>query len=98
MSRWLCPLYNLNGSADSSVGIGTGCQFEVPGLILSSATFSVPYNVQTGSRARPAPYPMGTEVSILGGKAADHSSPSSVETRNGGGISPLHHMFLWQGA
>jgi hypothetical protein len=43
--------------------------------------------VQTGSRAHPASYPMGTEGPFLGGKArpgrdADHSPPSSYEVKN----------------
>jgi hypothetical protein len=43
--------------------------------------------VQTGSEAHPAPCPMGTGGSFLGGKArtgrdADHSPSSSVEVEN----------------
>jgi hypothetical protein len=33
----------------------------------------------------------------LPGRGADHSSPSSVEFKNGGAILPLPHTSLWSG-
>jgi hypothetical protein len=56
MSRLFYPQYNLNGSGDSSVGIGTAYELDVQVLIPSSAIFSVLYKVQTSSRAHPASY------------------------------------------
>jgi hypothetical protein len=52
--------------------------------------------VQTGSRAHPASYPMGTEDFFtrikLPGHEPEHSPPSSVVIKNGGAIPPISHV------
>jgi hypothetical protein len=60
-------------------------------------------NVQDGSRAHPASYPMGTRVLSLGvnqlGYEADHSPPSSNEVTNVSYISaPPYVYMMWCGA
>jgi hypothetical protein len=50
-------------SQNSSVGIATGCT-------AGRGEFSLIHNVQIGSGALPASYPMGTRGSFPGGKAA----------------------------
>jgi hypothetical protein len=55
--------------------------------------FSLLHNVQTGSGARPASYPMDTGGDFPGrvkrpGREADHWPPSSSEVKNGGAIPP----------
>jgi hypothetical protein len=61
--------------------------------------FSLLHSVHTGSRAHPASYPMGTgALSLeikLAGREADHSSPYSVEVKNGGAMPLLPHMSSW---
>jgi hypothetical protein len=55
--------------------------------------FYVLHNVQTGSDALPASYPMGTGVpspeAKRPGREADLSSSSSVEVKNGGALPPF---------
>jgi hypothetical protein len=53
----------------------------------------------TFCRFHPASYQMGTRGSFLGGKAADHSPPSSAEVKMSGTIPPvLPNKPLWRGA
>jgi hypothetical protein len=60
-----------NQSQDSSVGIATNYRLDGRGSIPSMARgFSVLHSVQTGFRAHPASYPMGTGGSFPGIKAA----------------------------
>jgi hypothetical protein len=64
--------------------------------------FSLLLSVQTGSRAHPASYPIGTGGSFPGGKAARGvkltTPPSSAEVKNGGVVPPLPYTFSWRGA
>jgi hypothetical protein len=65
----------LRMSRDSSVGIATGYglddrMFGVR-FPVRAGNFSLRHYVQTGSGAHPASYPMGTEGSFHGGKAAE---------------------------
>jgi hypothetical protein len=50
--------------------------------------FLVSHNVQTGSGAHPASYPVGT-IGSFPGRAVDHSPSYSAEIKNGGAIPPL---------
>jgi hypothetical protein len=63
--------------------------------------FSLLYNIQTGSGAHPASYPIVSGTLTLGvkkpGREADHSPPSSAKAKNGGGIPPLP-MSSWYNA
>jgi hypothetical protein len=60
------------------------------------------YNVQTGSGAHPAAYPMGIRGLFPGvkrqGREANHSPPSSADVKKGGTVPPLPHMFSWHSA
>jgi hypothetical protein len=64
-----------------------------PVSIPGTARFSLLHVVQTGSCAHPASYPMVPVVISSGVKRprrkADHSPPTSAETKNGGAILPL---------
>jgi hypothetical protein len=77
------------GSRDSSVSIVSGYGLDDRGSIPGGGKedFSSSFCVQTGSRAHPASWPMGTGGLFLGGKAwqgrdAGHSPPSSAEVEN----------------
>jgi hypothetical protein len=55
--------------------------------------FSVFHNVQTGSGAHPASYPVGTIGSFFR-REGDHSPPYSAEVKNSGAITPLPiHLY-----
>jgi hypothetical protein len=83
-------------SRDSSVGIATSYGIDgwisIPGsgknLLFSTASrlalepTQVRGNISEGIK-RP-------------GREADHSSPSSVEVKNGGAIPPFPNMYCWQ--
>jgi hypothetical protein len=58
--------------------------------------FSLLHNVQTGSRPHPTSYTVDTGVNQQGYEA-DHSLPSSVKVKNGGGIHALPHISLCHG-
>jgi hypothetical protein len=64
--------------------------------------FSRLHNVQTGSGAHPATYPMGTGAIFPGvkrqGREADHSPTSSAEVKNGGAIPPIPDTSSRRGA
>jgi hypothetical protein len=57
--------------------------------------FHFVHNVETGSEAYPASYPMGTSSSFQvvrqPWREADHSPTSSAEVKNCGAISPFPH-------
>jgi hypothetical protein len=62
---------HYNRSRDSSVDITTGYGLEGRGSILDrSKIFSVIHSVQTGTKTRPACYPVDPGDSFPGGKAA----------------------------
>jgi hypothetical protein len=61
-------------SRNSSVGIALGYGMDDWGTTrvrfpAGAGNFSLNHRVQNGSRAHPAPYPMGTRGSFPGGKA-----------------------------
>jgi hypothetical protein len=84
----------LNGSRVSSVAITMGWTDGVRNPAV--ARFFLFHNVQTGSGAHPASFPLGTGGPLLGvnrpGREADHSPPSSAEVKNVGARPPLPHM------
>jgi hypothetical protein len=65
-------------------------EFAIKAMAVGLRDFYLLYEVQTGSGAHPASYPMGTRSSIPGGKRpgheANHSPPSSTEVKNSGDI------------
>jgi hypothetical protein len=90
-------------SRDSSVGIETG--YGLDDLMIGvrfpagEGNFSLRHRVQTGSGAHPASYPMGTGGSFPGGKAAEHSPPSSAEVKKCVElIPPFPNTSSWRGA
>jgi hypothetical protein len=64
-------LVSLSRSRDGSVGIATGygwtARVQFPEIVTDFSLFQC---FETGSRAHPASYPMGTRGSFPGGKAA----------------------------
>jgi hypothetical protein len=86
---------------DGSVGIKTGwtAGFRFP---LGTRDFSLLHGVHTSSGAHPASYTMGIGSSFSGvkphGREADHSSPSSVEVKDGGALSSLPLASSWRDA
>jgi hypothetical protein len=89
---------------NSSVGIATGYGLDGPNSIAGYARFSLFHNLQTGSGAHPASYPMGCGGGLFSPglkrsrREADHSPPSMAKVKNGGAIPPLPHMFSWSNA
>jgi hypothetical protein len=79
---------------DIATGYGLDGRGSIPGR---GNIFSLLHSVQTGSRAHPTSYSMGT-----GGKRpereADHSTPSSDEIKNGGAIPSFPHASSWRDA
>jgi hypothetical protein len=79
----------LSESRHSSVGIALGYGLEDRGprvrFPAGAGNFSLHHRVQTGSRAYPASYPMGTRGPFPGvkrpGREADHSPPSNAEIK-----------------
>jgi len=76
-------MYRTDGNRDSSVGIATRYGLDGPGIESRvGARFSA--TVQTGPRAHPTSYTMGTG-SVPGverlGSGVDHPPPSSAEVR-----------------
>jgi hypothetical protein len=67
-------------SRNSSVGIALGYGLDDRGsrFPAGAGNFSLHRRVQNGSGTHPASYPMATGGSFSGGKAADHSPPSSA--------------------
>jgi hypothetical protein len=57
--------------------------------------FTLLHFVQTGSKAHPASYSLGTEDFFTGvklpGHETEHSPPSSAVIKNGGAIPPLSY-------
>jgi hypothetical protein len=82
-------------SQNSSVGIATAYDLDGRGSNPGMGKIFL-YNVQMGSEAHPASYPMGNVDNFLGvkqpGRQADHSAPSSAEVKNGGAMPSLTHM------
>jgi hypothetical protein len=72
-------------SRDSSVGIALS--YGMDGRVsrvrfpAGAANFSLHHRVQNGSRAHPAPYPMGSLGIKRPGREADHSLPPSTEVK-----------------
>jgi hypothetical protein len=63
----------LYGSRDSVVGIATGYRLDDEGVevrVPVGSRISLLHVVQTGFGVHPTSYPMGTRVSVLGGKVA----------------------------
>jgi hypothetical protein len=90
-------------SRDSSVSVPTGYWLDGQGSIPSKGKIvSLLHNIQAGSGAQPASYPMGTGGDFLGtkllGLQADPFLPSSAEIKNGGAIPPLTRMSSWHSA
>jgi hypothetical protein len=91
------PLPDMYMSRDSSVAIardyGTS---RAPFQAVQD--FSLLHSVQTGCRAHPASYPMGTGGTFPRDNRpeceAGHSPPSNAEVENGGAILPLPHVFM----
>jgi hypothetical protein len=82
--------------------MATGCTTEGPGFDFQEGQdFSLLHNVQTGSKAHPASYPVGTGTISRGvkrpGLEADHSPPSSAEVKSGRAMPSLPHTSLWRG-
>jgi hypothetical protein len=78
-----------------------GLQVRRPGFdSRQGPDFSLLHRIETGYRAHPASYPMGTWGSFPGvmgpGREAEHSPQSSVEVKNGGAVHPLTHVFMAQ--
>jgi hypothetical protein len=76
------------------MGLKTGVRFPA-----GVRDFSLLHSVQTDSGAHTDPYSMdirdiSLRVKMLG-LEANHSSPSSVEVRNGGAITPHTYLSLW---
>jgi hypothetical protein len=73
--------------------LSLGYEMHVESSIADMARgYTLIHRIQTRSGAQPTPYPMGNEgllpkIKHLGHNA-DHSSPSSVEVKNGGAIPP----------
>jgi hypothetical protein len=59
-----------NRSRDSSLGIATGYEPDIPGSISARQNISLLHSVQIGSDAHPASYPMGAWSNFSGGKPA----------------------------
>jgi hypothetical protein len=86
-------VYNVSARIRySSVSIEMGW---TPGVrfLGGARDFSLLHSVQTGSRAHPVSYPVGTgalssEVNRPG-RETHHSPPSGAEVKNGGAIPPL---------
>jgi hypothetical protein len=81
-------------SRNNSVGIATGYGLNSPGSISDRRKIVFHYqSVQTSSGTHPASYPMGNGDEFpeakRQGREADHSPPSSVEVKDGGGVPPL---------
>jgi hypothetical protein len=72
-SAILVKIIYSHGSMDSSVGIATGYGLDDGGVgvrVPEGSRFSFLHVVQTGSGVHPTSYPMGTQGSFPGGKAA----------------------------
>jgi hypothetical protein len=84
-----------------SAGLWAGCS--VVRVPAGAGNFSLHHRVQTGSRAHPASYPMGTRGYFPGDKAAGreagHSTPSSTEVKECVELY-LHYPITlsWRGA
>jgi hypothetical protein len=99
-------LYAQNGnrrffrrSRDSSDGIATSYGLDSRGSIPGSGNrFSILHNVQTGSEAHPASYPVGIAGCFSGikrpGRESDHSPPFSTKVRNDGAIPHPPYVFM----
>jgi hypothetical protein len=65
-------------------------------------TYVTAYKITIISNFHPASSPIGTGVSVPGGKTAwgeaDHSHPPSAEVKNGGTMNPLPRMSSWLSA
>jgi hypothetical protein len=82
MAKFLIVLGEYPESRDSSVGIATGYRLDGRGSIPGGAeNFSLLYNVQTGSEAHPASYPLGTGTVSKGVKRP-------------GGVKLINHLHL----
>jgi hypothetical protein len=83
---------------DILVSIATSYMLEGRGLILPVARyFSILHSVQTGSKIKPASYPINIEGSFHK-LAPDLSPPSSAVDKNGVIIPPLLHICSLRGA
>jgi hypothetical protein len=87
-------------SRDISVGIATGYGLDRRGSITDREKrfflfFTVSALALRPTQSRNQWVPLS---SFPGGNAADHSSSSSTEVKNGGAIPPLLHTSLWRGA
>jgi hypothetical protein len=95
--RGIWDQYYSNIRRDSSVGTATGYELDGRGSNPGRGKFFSSSQVQTGSGAHTASYPMGTGGNFPGGKVAEaceaHNPPlSSAEVKNGGAIPPLPNM------
>jgi hypothetical protein len=89
--------YYLSWYSDQATGWTAGAGFP------TGRDFSLLHNVQTGSGAYPASYPVGTGGDFPGvrrpGRETDHSPRSSAEVnKNDGAIPPLPRMSSWHSA
>jgi hypothetical protein len=98
---WLILVFWKGVSRDSSVGIATGW---TAGVRFPAEARGFLYSTPSRPALEPTQSPIQWVSKVLSpalkrqGSEAEHSHPSSDNSKNGGAIPSLPHTSLWRGA